>query len=115
MTKGSDVVDVDGVLPTVHDFFFDSDSRGRVDSWNQDRFFGGDGITTDIVRLSCPEAIPFVMLFINIGLSTDEFSNAWKQASVRHTTKTAHPRSLGDLRPISTLPILLKILYFNPH
>ncbi|CAG4966906.1 unnamed protein product [Colias eurytheme] len=71
---------------------------------------GIDGITRDMFLLTLPHSLPAITAIINKSLSSSHFPSQWKIALVRPIPKNSNPTALKDLRPISILPYLSKIL-----
>lgn len=71
---------------------------------------GRDGLNITMIRMCCPVILPFLTHIINSCILTCTFPDDWKCASVIPLPKVASPRGFGDLRPISILPTLSKIL-----
>lgn len=71
---------------------------------------GYDGISLNMLKYCCPYVLPFITHIINSCLSENYFPNIWKISIVLPLPKVAHPEDYKDLRPISVLPPLSKIL-----
>lgn len=71
---------------------------------------GHDGLSIKLLLMCCPLILPFVTHIINVCLDECIFPNAWKQALVQPIPKKHIPEELKDLRPISVLPTLSKVL-----
>lgn len=86
---------------------------------------GSDNISLIMIKLSLPVLSPYITHIINICLETGYFPEVWKIAVVSPVPKKSNPTCFNDLRPISLLPVLSKILekvvciqltdYFNEH
>nr|CAH7732385.1 unnamed protein product [Callosobruchus chinensis] len=71
---------------------------------------GSDGITIEMVRLCLPAIAPYVLHLINSCLEIGYFPQLWKEALILPLPKIPAPRTPSDLRPISILPVLSKVL-----
>lgn len=71
---------------------------------------GCDAITLNMLVLTFPYLLNVLKDLINKSITTSEFPEMWKLAIVRPLPKIANPVDLTDLRPISILPCLSKIL-----
>ena len=80
-----------------------------VDSFTSNAF-GDDGLSLKMLQYCLPFISPYIAHIINSCLEQGYFPNDWKMALVQPIPKTKCPTSVTDLRPISILPILSKIL-----
>lgn len=71
---------------------------------------GVDGLTVDMVLLTIPRTLKVITTIINRSLETGVFPESWKVAMVGPLPKIPHPMQIKDLRAISILPILSKVL-----
>lgn len=71
---------------------------------------GSDGISIEMIKAVSPYAIGVITHLINESLTTATFPSAWKESVVRPLPKIKCPTSLNDLRPISILPAMSKVL-----
>lgn len=71
---------------------------------------GHDGLNISILRSCCPYIVPFITHIINCCLLENIFPSQWKISLVRPIPKVTNPQDFKDLRPISILPLLSKIL-----
>lgn len=71
---------------------------------------GYDKINITMVKYCCPHILPFVTHIINYCLENNVFPEIWKTSYVIPLPKTDIPTQLKDLRPISILPALSKVL-----
>ncbi|XP_060810695.1 uncharacterized protein LOC132904396 [Amyelois transitella] len=71
---------------------------------------GPDGISRDMVLLTLPNSLDAITHIINTSIVTGTVPCFWKRALVTPIPKTSKPSSYSDLRPISILPYLSKIL-----
>lgn len=71
---------------------------------------GFDRINADMLKLTLPETLPVILAIINRSIETNVFPNSWKRALVKPIPKTQSVEQLKDLRPISILPVLSKVL-----
>lgn len=73
---------------------------------------GADGIHIKFLILCCPFILPYVCHIVNFCINNSVFPDIWKLAQVIPLPKTDSPKEYKDLRPISILPVLSKILEF---
>lgn len=71
---------------------------------------GIDGINLNMLILTFPYTIDFITSVINTSILTSTFPDIWKLAVVNPLPKVSNPSMLTDLRPISILPCLSKIM-----
>lgn len=71
---------------------------------------GIDGISLDMLTLTLPNILQVITDIINKSIETSTFPSLWRRAIVCPIPKTSEPVNLKDLRPISILPCLSKIL-----
>jgi len=71
---------------------------------------GHDRITIEMIKMCCPTILPYLTHIINCCLLDGSFPSSWKTAIVRPIAKIKNPVELKDLRPISVLPTLSKVL-----
>ncbi|KAJ8914711.1 hypothetical protein NQ315_017421 [Exocentrus adspersus] len=71
---------------------------------------GDDGLNIKMLLMCCPLILPAITHIINACLSDGCFPECWKQALVKPLPKTASPAEYKDLRPVSVLPVMSKIL-----
>ncbi|CAK1581581.1 unnamed protein product [Parnassius mnemosyne] len=71
---------------------------------------GHDGINRDMILLSLPCTLDAITAIINKSIVTGIVPNKWKEALVTPIPKNENPVELKDLRPISILPFLAKLL-----
>lgn len=71
---------------------------------------GVDGISLDMVLLTLPATLGLITEIINQSIKTCTFPRIWKSAVVKPIPKKSNVQELKDLRPISILPCLSKIL-----
>ncbi|XP_047038995.1 uncharacterized protein LOC124643913 [Helicoverpa zea] len=71
---------------------------------------GIDCISLDMISLALPNALQAITGIINCSITTSTFPELWRCAIVRPISKNNNPVSTKDLRPISILPCLSKIL-----
>lgn len=72
--------------------------------------FGSDGVTRTMIQYCSPFIYPFVTHIVNVCLERSYFPIAWKTSIIKPIPKVTDPGSYSDLRPISLLPVLSKIL-----
>ena len=71
---------------------------------------GTDGLNINLLLLACPYIVPFITHIVNCCLEQKVFPDCWKFAAVVPIAKVNNPTEYKDLRPISILPTLSKIL-----
>lgn len=76
----------------------------------QTNAIGTDGISRDIVLLTLPHTLSIITDIINKSIVTGVVPHQWKKALIIPLPKVDHPKEFKDLRPISILPFLSKIL-----
>lgn len=72
--------------------------------------YGSDSISLNMIKYCLPSITPYLTHIINFCLEEGCFPNVWKQAIIQPIPKINNPATLSDLRPISVLPTLSKIL-----
>jgi exonuclease III len=72
--------------------------------------YGADNINLRMLLLCCPFILPFITHIINSCITSNIFPSCWKKALVTPLPKVADPKCFSDLRPISILPTLSKIM-----
>nr|XP_022910667.1 uncharacterized protein LOC111421719 [Onthophagus taurus] len=71
---------------------------------------GTDGIGIKMLLLCCPLILPYICHIINYCIQGSVFPDCWKTALITPIPKSSNPSQLKDLRPISILPVISKIL-----
>lgn len=71
---------------------------------------GVDGISRDLILLSLPRTLAIITNIINKSIVTGVVPSQWKKALITPIPKVDKPSNLNDLRPISILPFLSKLL-----
>lgn len=71
---------------------------------------GVDKITIRMIKHCSPYIDKYITHIVNCCLERNYFPSNWKCAIVKPLPKTANPTSYGDLRPVSILPALSKVL-----
>lgn len=71
---------------------------------------GRDKINITIIQLCCPFVIPYITHIINECIRYSYFPALWKQAHVIPLPKVSNPTEYDQLRSISVLPTLSKVL-----
>ena len=71
---------------------------------------GVDGISMDMLLMTLPQTLKIITFIINMSLDMSVFPQIWKTALVTPIPKVSNPAQLKDLRPISILPCLSKVL-----
>lgn len=71
---------------------------------------GLDNINISMIQLTCPFLTPFITYLVNFCLQNSVFPSIWKEGKVLPIPKNKNPVNLDDLRPITILSTLSKIL-----
>ncbi|KAL0869748.1 hypothetical protein ABMA27_005977 [Loxostege sticticalis] len=71
---------------------------------------GNDGLSLDMLLLTLPHSLKAITSMVNRSISECTFPELWKVAVVKPLPKTSQPTTVHELRPISILPCLSKIL-----
>lgn len=71
---------------------------------------GVDLLNIDMLLLCCPFILPYLTDIMNTCLRLNIFPTVWKTARVLPLPKKSNPNEFNDLRPISILPVLSKVL-----
>ena len=71
---------------------------------------GSDGIGIDVIKLCIPYLLPYITHIVNFCIAYSVFPTEWKHAQVVPLPKIANPTTFKELRPISILSTLSKIL-----
>ena len=71
---------------------------------------GCDGLNARLLKLCCPHIIPYITHVINFCLVQNVFPSVWKRDVVTVLPKKSNPEEFKDLRGISILPPLSKII-----
>lgn len=71
---------------------------------------GCDGIGLSMLRRCCPHVLPVIIHIINFCIETSTFPECWKTSYVLPFPKVSSPSELKQLRPISILPTLSKVI-----
>lgn len=72
--------------------------------------FGSDGLNIKFILMCCPHILPFLTNIVNTCLSDGVFPKPWKHALVLPVPKKSGIMEFGDLRPISILPAMSKVV-----
>lgn len=71
---------------------------------------GVDGISLNMLMLTLPQTLGVITAIINMSIRTSTVPSIWKESIIKPIPKVNHPTGLKDLRPISILPLMSKIL-----
>lgn len=85
------------------------DIRKVLSSISSDSY-GSDGLSISMIKMCCPFILPYITYIVNCCLLDGVFPHAWKEALVTPIAKCSNPSSFGDLRPISILCALSKVV-----
>lgn len=71
---------------------------------------GSDKITIEMLKLTLPHSLDAITAIVNKSINTNTFPTEYKCALVTPIPKKPNPENYNDLRPISILPTLSKII-----
>lgn len=71
---------------------------------------GVDDISLDMLKLTKTKTLPIITHIINTSIETNVFPLMWQQALIKPIPKKENPLTFKDLRPISILPCMSKVL-----
>lgn len=71
---------------------------------------GADDISITMIKYCIPHLTDYITHILNSIIETNQFPQEWKKALIIPAPKISNPSSYSDLRPISILPTLSKIL-----
>ncbi|XP_031337267.1 uncharacterized protein LOC116166456 [Photinus pyralis] len=71
---------------------------------------GVDGISIIMLKHCCPFLTPYITYIINYCIKSYSVPSVWKCSLLKPIAKVASPSGISDLRPISILPALSKLL-----
>ena len=71
---------------------------------------GSDGINKKVIKLFLPFILPVITHIVNYSITSSTFPDAWKLAIIKPILKNGRSTNVTNLRPISILPCLSKIL-----
>ena len=77
--------------------------------------YGSDNISVSMLRYCSPHLDQYITHIINSCLEHNYFPQHWKESIIRPLAKVSNPKELSDLRPISILPAISKILEKAAH
>lgn len=102
-------------MPVVpkHSFHFHSvsaDVIGNIIFQMNSNATGSDGVNLLMIQMCCPFILPFLAHVINCCLIDGTFPDSWKCANICPVPKCSEPAEIKDLRAISILPTLSKVL-----
>lgn len=72
--------------------------------------YGTDKINITMIKYCSPFIEKYILHIINCCIEKEYFPSNWKCSLVMPLPKTNNPLSFGDLRPVSVLPALSKVL-----
>lgn len=72
--------------------------------------YGSDSICAKMLQLCLPTICPYITHIVNCCLETGYFPDIWKTSLVKPLPKTNNPEAYNELRPISILPTMSKII-----
>lgn len=100
-------------LPNINEFNFHQVSEDEVYKnllSIKTKAVGSDKIGINLILQLCPEIVPLLVHIVNFCLEKNVFPSQWKIAEVIPLPKCKEVGDLKDLRPISILPVLSKLL-----
>ena len=71
---------------------------------------GLDGISCKVLKLRAEIIAPHIVNICNTSIETAQFPRSWKKAGVVPLYKSGDSNDVANYRPISLLPVLLKLL-----
>lgn len=71
---------------------------------------GSDNISREMIILTLPRTLAVITIIVNGSIASGVVPHQWKEAIVNPLSKVDQPNELKDLRPISILPFLSKVL-----
>lgn len=71
---------------------------------------GSDGLNIKMLLLCCPYILPYITHIVNFCLQNSVFPDSWKVGIIQPIPKCNNPEELKDLRPITILPTLSKVV-----
>ena len=71
---------------------------------------GVDGVSLNMVLLTLPQTLYVITAIVNLSIKTGIFPKIWKDSIIKPIPKVSHPTEFKDLRPVSILPFMSKIL-----
>ncbi|XP_072930460.1 uncharacterized protein [Epargyreus clarus] len=71
---------------------------------------GHDNISIDMIKLTLDSTLSVITNMVNKSIETGTYPMSWKKAVIRPIPKKKTVTELKDLRPISILPVLSKIV-----
>ncbi|XP_072948764.1 uncharacterized protein [Epargyreus clarus] len=71
---------------------------------------GHDSLNIEMIKMTLDVTLPVITSILNKSIETCTFPSCWKKALIKPIPKKTCVSELKDLRPISILPVLSKIL-----
>lgn len=71
---------------------------------------GHDTLTAEMIRMTLSVTLPLITLIVNQSISSNVFPDDWKIGKIKPIPKGNTVEELKDLRPISILPVLSKVI-----
>ena len=81
-----------------------------MDKISSNKASGYDGLSILVLKKIIPVFANPLCKLLNLSISTNSFPNHWKMAKVTPLYKGGARNDINNYRPISVLPVLLKIL-----
>lgn len=82
----------------------------RIIASSKSNALGSDGISMFMIKLTLPHSMPALLAIVNKSVTEGVFADAWKCSIITPIPKKTKIDSFEDLRPISILPALSKII-----
>lgn len=76
----------------------------------QSNAIGSDGVSLTMLKSTLPYTLKAITSIINNSLLSGTYPSAWQEAIIKPLPKKGNVNSVKDLRPISILPCLSKVL-----
>lgn len=90
--------------------FITVDEVGKIISSIKSNAVGLDGITINMLKYCGSSLDKYITHIVNCCIEKNYFPQSWKVAVIRPLSKINDPKQFSDLRPISILPAMSKIL-----
>ena len=103
------------MLPNVGEFFFRTVDTDTIKTYLfniKTNAAGSDNISLRMLLYCCPFIIPYLTHLVNYCIENNVFPSLWKVVHVLPLPKIRNPKELRDLRPISMLSVLSKLLEY---
>lgn len=95
--------------------FLDVNDTTRLLHTIKSNAYGSDKISICMLRYCSPYLDPYITHIINSCLEYNYYPQHWKESIIRPIAKISNPKEFSDLRPVSILPAISKILEKAVH